>query len=142
MAKKRIRSLNFDIDWDDTAVVEKVKDIVDRETAKAAEIAYQTAEKLCPVDTGELINAIKIDKSLFPDGGYVVRVDNPFTDEKERKNFAIKVNSVEFGHFTHSKKDDVALKYIAPRPFMRPAIKKVKRTFRKQVQTAIEEGMA
>lgn len=119
---KSYRGKNLKIDLQDEEFVKTIDKRVDTVCGQAAEMAFRIADSLVPVDTGTLRKSIELSKSKFENGGYIVMAHKP------DKHSAIKFNAIEFGHITTTGK------YIPPQSFMRPAIKKVKKVFKKMMQ--------
>jgi hypothetical protein len=122
---RKYRGSSLKIDWHDEELLGKLEDIIDQVTSQAAELAFVTADALVPVDTGELRESIKLARSKFKGGGYIVFASSPTKDK------AIKMMSVEFGHVAKNGE------FVPAQPFMRPAIKKVRRVLKKNMQDAI-----
>lgn len=122
---KRYRGSSLKIDWQDDELMSEIGDIIDDVTSKAADLALNTAQTIVPVDTGTLRSEIEIKKSKFEHGGYAVVAQGPGNYDRFYATF------VELG--THKTVNQPA------QPYLRPAIKKVRRMFKKAVQDAIDE---
>lgn len=129
------------LEWHDKEFLATVDAAVEVASREGAELVEKDMKRLVPVDTGELRNAIKIKKSKFRDGGYIVGVfeNNPPADFG--KSLGAKALSVEYGHAgpgaatsATGKRIKGAAKVARPRPFIKPALHKNKRRIQKIFQ--------
>jgi HK97 gp10 family phage protein len=125
----RYHGSSLKIDWNDESLMSRIADILDEVTGNAAELAFRTADSLVPVDTGELRNSLEVSKSKYKNGGHIV------FSRIRTKDEAIKFNSIEFGKVTPNGT------YVPPQPFMRPAIRRVRRVLRNNMQDAINRSI-
>ncbi len=112
------------IEWDGDDVMERMYQLADTVTDQMADIALSTAQSLVPVKTGTLKSEIEIKKSKFEGGGRAIVAQGPGNYSKFYASF------VELG--THKTVNQPA------QPYLRPAIKKVRRIFKKAIQDEID----
>ena len=59
-------------DWQIKPFMDKVERENQQACKRGAQIVAKDARRRCPVDTGDLVNSIRVKKSKYKDGGYVV----------------------------------------------------------------------
>lgn len=127
MSKRRFyRGASMRIDWDGDDLMERMYKLADEVTAKMAAVALNTAQSLVPVDEGTLRSQIDLKISMFEGGGAAIVAQGPDNYERFYATFT------ELG--THKTRN------VPSQPFLRPAIKKVRRIFKKSIQAAIDAG--
>lgn len=119
------RGSNIKIDWQGDELMERMFDLADKVSLEMGHVALDTANALVPIDTGKLISEIELKISKFEGGGVAVVAQAPGNYDRFYATF------VELG--THTTRNNPA------QPYLRPAIKKVRRIFKKAVQDAIDE---
>ena len=136
MSRKYYRGSSMTIDWDGDDLMERMYKLADAVTERAGNEALNTAQSLVPKDTGKLAAQIEIKKSKFEGGGVVIvaqgkdNVDYYVTkDGKKKADYYAAY--VELG--THTTVNQPA------QPYLRPAIKRVRRIFKKLVQDEIDK---
>lgn len=110
------------IDWDGDDLMERMYQLADNVTDKMGDLAISTAQSLVPVDTGTLMSEIVLKKSKFEGGGCAVVAQGPGNYDRFYATF------VELG-----------VKGRPAQPYLRPAIKKVRREFKKAIQDEIDK---
>jgi hypothetical protein len=135
--------------WNDKKVLRAVDREVDRVERRGAALVAATAKVLVPKDERQLVGEIVIKKSRYRDGGYMVYAQPPGTASDE-----FYAAYVEYGHaFPYVgraglakargvtqysiREAGIVAKTVAPRPFMRPAVKKWRRIVRAMLKRAI-----
>lgn len=113
------------IEWDGDDLMDRMYDLADKVTEQMGNVALDTAQNMAPELTGKLRSEIEIKKSKFPGGGVAIVAQGPGNYTRFYASF------VELG--THSTVNQPA------QPFLRPAIKKVRRIFKKAVQDEIDK---
>ena len=99
---------------------------LDDVSKEGAELIAAEMKSLVPVDTGTLQNSIKVKKSRFAGGGYIIQAQGSGDYERYYASF------VEFGSHPGGGKT-----YKPDSPFMRPAVKKYKRKIARMYQEVL-----
>jgi HK97 gp10 family phage protein len=112
------------VTWDETAALARVSAAVEeacRETAEKVGARAKASTEFSD-KTGKLRSSIKVFKSKFPDGGYIVHASSPHA------------HLVEYGHGGPAP---------APaHPFLRPAQKAEKSKFNRKVAAELERELS
>jgi len=95
------------IEWNDKDLIKKSKKAAEVAARKGAALVVADANRMCPVDTGNLRNSISPKKSKFKDGGFIVEA---YGDMGKKRYYA---TQVEFG-----------AQQTESQPFLRPALNK------------------
>jgi HK97 gp10 family phage protein len=137
------------VEWNEGRVLKAVGREADRMERRGAALVAATAKMLVPKDERQLVGEIVIKKSKYRDGGLLVYAQPPGTPSDEYY-----ATYVEFGHAAPyqgyasvSKKTGLSIyrlrkaglinKTTAPKPFMRPAVKKWRRVVTEMLKRAI-----
>lgn len=123
--RRYYRGSHLDIEWDGDDWLESLHVVADKVTRAMADDALATAQALVPKKTGTLKSEIEIKISKFPGGGAAVVAQGPGNYDRFYATF------VELG--THTTRNQSA------QPYLRPALKRVRRKFKKAIQDAIDE---
>ena len=103
----------FKLVWD-KAIIEKLAVKLDSDIEAAAELVAEEARSLVPVETGALRDSIRVKKSKFKNGGYLITAGGPGAKH---------VNLVELGTYKMDKK-----------PFLRPALHNKEAQIRRMIK--------
>ena len=137
---RRYRGSSLKIDWKDNELIALAEKVVDGVTEKAADLVVDYAKRNLrvnlAVDQARLVNQIDIRKSKFKHGGMVIVAQGPgnYGPKRSPKDNPYYASYIELGG--HRKNGD----HFEGRPYMRPAIKKVRRVFRKMMVEAMAGG--
>lgn len=112
---------NIKINWNDTEIRAKVRQAIDVGSKKAAEEIFSKAKNAQEFKdkTGNLRKSIKMKKSKFKDGGFVVAAYAPHS------------HLVEYGHAGGA----------GPRPFMRNALAACRDKSKKTIIDEVEKAL-
>ena len=107
-------------EWNDTKLLNKVDDLIEESARSGAVKVAQAARSLAPWDSGVLATSIKIEKSKFKDGGYMVVAQGPNNYDRFYATF------VELGTYK-----------TRPQPFLRPALHQNKESIRREFENKL-----
>lgn len=62
------------IDWNEGNVIDAIDNATDRVMAEGAELVAETARRLVPVKSGRLKRSIRVARSKYKNGGYIILV--------------------------------------------------------------------
>lgn len=110
------------IEWDGDDLMERMYQLADKVTDQMGTVAISTAQSLVPVDTGKLKSEIELKKSKFEGGGCAIVAQGPGNYDRFYATF------VELG-----------VNGRPAHPYLRPAIKQVRRIFKKAIQDEINK---
>lgn len=145
------------LDWNSDQLLLAVDAALDDACKDAADDAANTMRRLVSKDSGELANAIDARRSEFARGGYVIGIFGTPTTRWE-DSLGGRAWFLEYGHafpgegqFSAAKKlgvgrskvrrQNLAAKSVAPKPFMRPALRRLRRTANKHFTNRLK-GLA
>lgn len=147
---RRYRGSNIKIDWRDSEVMNEVGEVVDEVTKIGAEIAVELArrnlEKVGAMETGNLIDRISIRASKFTLGGYAIVAQGPgdVGPKRSKTDNPYYASFIElgghyslWGKYSRKKGNSKEGPYFEGRPYLRPAIKTMRRRFRRMMVDAI-----
>ena len=120
------------IDWNDKQVLNAAQVGIHTALKSAANYGASFAKRKVRVRTGELRDSIKVKPSNYRNGGYVIGVFDANKVDFEKSKGA-KAVYVEYGHAAPNqgrgsgvKRRDIT-KSVKPSPFLRPAMRAIKR---------------
>jgi len=117
--------------WNDKEVIKAAQMRVDTGLKTGAEHAAKIARRRVGVKTGELQSKIEVKKSQYENGGYVMGVfDSSGVDFED--SLGARAVFLEYGHAApnqgrKSVKRKSIVKHVEERPFIRPALRSLKR---------------
>lgn len=142
------------VTWDGEKVMKQFKAELGQVTRESADLIARTARQGLmsngSIDSGETIGAIKIKRSKFKDGGYIVGV---FGKESGKwvDSLGGRAVFIEYGHAAPGKgrggkvlgglltrKKSEVSKSVESKPFFRPAVDAGKKQFKRAVKQALK----
>lgn len=144
---RRYRGSSLKIDWKDDELIALAENVVDGVTEKAADLVVDYAKRNLrvneSVDQANLVNEIDIRKSKYKHGGLVVVAQGPNNYSRYYASFIeLGGHRSLWGKYSRKKGNSKEGPYFEGRPYMRPAVKKVRRAFRKMMVEAMAGGQA
>ena len=147
---RRYKGANIKIDWRDEELMAEVGEVVDEVTKVGAEIVVELArrnlEKAGAMETGRLIDQIDVRMSKFKHGGYAIVAQGPgnYGPKRSEKDNPYYASFIElgghyslWGKYSRKKGNSKEGPYFEGRPYLRPAIKTMRRKFRKMMVEAL-----
>lgn len=133
------------LEWQGNKVFAQCKDVVEKKLKEGAELVARDAKATVRPHryTGNLEDGIKVYKSKFPDGGYIVASEGPHTHLVElgtRGDRSPKKGKIMFWIDKRTGKEIVArkVKKMPRMPFMRPALHKNEEKIRQSFWDAVK----
>jgi len=127
----------MEIRWNKSRVIAKVNDVCEKSCERGARIIAGKMRQKVPRRSGKLARTIKVKKSKYRNGGYIVGVFHQDSGVWE-ETLGARAIFVEYGHAAPYKGRKYVgrknvVKAVARHSFMRPALKgskqKIKRLF-------------
>lgn len=124
------------IEWDEKKLLSRVSDIADAVAKNGAERIASDARNILTqnqsVDTGELKGTIRVEKSKYPEGGYIVKMGS----KKAWYGPFVELGTPGTSYKAKSMKGKSRIP-IKAKPFMRPALEKNKKKIARDFQKAL-----
>jgi len=142
---RRYRGSSIKIDWKDDELIALAEREIDAVNEKAADLVVDYAKRNLrvnsAVDEANLVNEIDIRKSKFKHGGLVVVAQGPGNYSRYYASFIeLGGHYSLWGKYSRKKGNSKEGPYFKGRPYLRPAVKKVRRMFRKMMVDAMSGG--
>jgi len=144
---RRYRGSNIKIDWQDDELISLAEREVDGVVDKAADLVVDYAKRNLrvnlAVESGDLVNQIDIRKSKYKHGGLVVVAQGPGNYNRYYASFIeLGGHYSLWGKYSRKKGNSKEGPHFEGRPYLRPAVKKVRRMFRKMMVEALAGGQS
>lgn len=128
------------IDWNDKELMNETRNAVRVATKRGAERVAKDAKREVAKDSGDLANSIKVEKSRFKDGGYLVTAQGPSNYDRFYATFVeLGAYNSLWGLYTRKKGNIKSSPVkIKGRPFLRKALRKNKRAIMNEFRDALK----
>ena len=109
-------------DWQIKPFMDKIERETQQACKRGAQIVAKDARRRCTIDDGELLASIRVKKSKFEKGGYIVLVGGKETFYWQWVEFGADPNTIKKARTAlGAKRIGTQRKPLKRRPFMRPA---------------------
>jgi len=144
---------NYRIEWNDESVIRAIEGAVKVATKEGAKKVAATARRLCPVEKtgkqdkwgnrpGSLKASIRVEKSKFKNGGYLVKVGGKGAWGDPFYAPFVELGTPGTSYQTHAPKRSGPRSSIKARAFLRPGLARNKRKFKKMFQNEIAKTLS